>query len=73
MPLRLAHRVREVEPFLAMEVMERALALERSGRRIVHLGVAEPDFAPPPEAVAASIRALTAGETRYTDSRGLLE
>jgi aspartate/methionine/tyrosine aminotransferase len=73
MPLRLAHRVREVEPFLAMEVMERALALERSGRRIVHLGVGEPDFAPPPEAVEASIRALTAGETRYTDSRGLLE
>jgi (5-formylfuran-3-yl)methyl phosphate transaminase len=73
MPLRLADRTREIEPFLAMEVMERALALERAGARIVHLGVGEPDFAPPAEAVAASIRALTAGETRYTDSRGLLE
>ncbi len=73
MSLRLADRVREVEPFLAMEVMERALALEREGRRIVHLGVGEPDFAPPAAAVAASIRALRAGETRYTDSRGLLE
>jgi aspartate/methionine/tyrosine aminotransferase len=73
MPLRLADRTREIEPFLAMEVMERALALERAGARIVHLGVGEPDFPPPAEVIAASIRALTNGETRYTDSRGLLE
>jgi aspartate/methionine/tyrosine aminotransferase len=73
MPLQLAERIREIEPFLAMEVMERALALERRGVRIVHLGVGEPDFAPPAEAVDAAVRALRAGETRYTDSRGLLE
>jgi len=73
MPLRLAERVHEIEPFLAMEVMERALALERSGSHIVHLGVGEPDFPPPVEAVEACTRALAAGETRYTDSRGLLE
>jgi len=72
MPLRLAERAHEIEPFLAMEVMERALALEREGARIVHLGVGEPDFAPPAEAIAAAVRALQAGETRYTDSRGLL-
>ena len=61
------------EPFLAMEVMERALELEREGAEIVHLEVGEPDFPAPPAAVEACRRALVEGETRYTDSRGLPE
>ncbi len=73
MSSRFAPRALGVEPFLAMEVMERAFALEREGARVVHLEVGEPDFPPPPAAVEACIRALRAGETRYTDSRGLLE
>ncbi|HVP28669.1 MAG TPA: pyridoxal phosphate-dependent aminotransferase [Myxococcota bacterium] len=72
-PARLARRTAEVEPFLAMEVTERAMALEREGRSVIRLGVGEPDFPPPPEAVEACARALAAGETGYTDSRGLLE
>lgn len=56
-----------------MEVMERAMALEREGADIVHLEIGEPDFAPPPAALAACEAALRAGETRYTDSRGLVE
>jgi aspartate/methionine/tyrosine aminotransferase len=73
MALRFSPRAAQVEPFLAMEVMERAFELERTGVRVIHLGVGEPDFAPPPAAVEACSRALAAGETRYTDSRGLLE
>ncbi len=61
------------EPFLAMEVMERAQELEREGAEIVHLEVGEPDFPAPPAAVEACRRALLEGETRYTDSRGLPE
>jgi len=72
-PLRLASRIREIQPFLAMEVMERAFALEAKGARVIHLEVGEPDFPPPPAAVEACAAALRAGETRYTDSRGLLE
>ena len=60
-------------PFLAMEVMERALELERAGAEIVHLEVGEPDFPAPAAAVEACQRALADGETRYTDSRGLAE
>ncbi len=67
----LAQRIGSLEPFLAMEVMERGFALEREGRRIAHLEIGEPDFDPPPEAMEACRRALDAGETRYTDSRGL--
>ncbi len=73
MGLHLASRVALVEPFLAREVMERALELERGGAHIIHLEVGEPDFPPPPEASTACERALRAGETRYTDSRGLAE
>jgi aspartate/methionine/tyrosine aminotransferase len=70
---RFAARVEAIRPFLAMEVLERAFAMEREGARVIHLEVGEPDFPPPPAAVAACTRALEQGETHYTDSRGLLE
>jgi aspartate/methionine/tyrosine aminotransferase len=47
--------------------------MEREGARVIHLEVGEPDFPPPPAALEACADALRAGETRYTDSRGLLE
>ena len=43
-----AKRVQEVEPFLAVEVAERAQELERSGIDVVHLEFGEPDFEAPP-------------------------
>lgn len=66
-----AKRTQEVQPFLAMEVMERGMAMAREGTSIVQLGVGEPDFDAPPEAVRAAIDSLRSGETHYTDSRGL--
>ena len=66
-------RTRALRPFFAMEVMERALAIDRAGHAVAHMEVGEPDLPAPPEAVEACRRALTQGETRYTDSRGLLE
>ncbi len=56
-----------------MEVLEKALALEREGRSIIHLEVGEPDFPTPPRIVRAATEALAKGETHYTDSRGLVE
>ena len=73
MPQRFSARVDGMQPFLAMEVMERAFAMQRDGIPVIHLEIGEPDFAPPPAAVAACIRALESGETHYTDSRGLAE
>jgi aspartate/methionine/tyrosine aminotransferase len=72
-PYRTAARVDRIEPFLAMEVMERAFAMEREGAHIIHLEIGEPDFPPPPAAIEACVQALRAGETRYSDSRGLAE
>src|SRR5690348_15989505 len=72
MPLVLASRTSEIRPFLAMEVMERGIAMARDGHRIVQLGVGEPDFDAPDEAIDATVASLRAGETHYTDSRGLI-
>jgi len=69
--VRIPERIRSIEPFLAMEVLERAYAMEREGAKIIHLEIGEPDFPAPPEAVEAARDALAAGATRYTDSRGL--
>jgi len=62
-----------LEPFLAMEVMERAREIERTGAHVVHLELGEPDADPPTAALDACRDALARGETRYTDSRGLPE
>lgn len=54
-----------------MEVMERGMAMQRQGISIVQFGVGEPDFDAPPPAVEATAHSLQAGETHYTDSRGI--
>jgi len=69
----LSERAACVEPFLVMEVLERAQALEREGRSIVHLEVGEPDFPTPPAAARAAEEAIAAGDTRYTHSLGIVE
>jgi aspartate/methionine/tyrosine aminotransferase len=67
-----ARRTLEVEPFLAVEVFERAQALERAGRDVVHLEFGEPDFDTPPVIVEAVQKAIKDGRTRYTESLGIL-
>ena len=68
----LARRLQEIEPFLAVEVAERAQALERLGVDVVHLGYGEPDFAPPLVVQQALEKAVRDGHMRYTHSLGIL-
>jgi aspartate/methionine/tyrosine aminotransferase len=68
-----ARRVRDIEPFLAVEVAERAGMLERSGVDVVHLEYGEPDFEAPPVVRDALEKALKDRRARYTHSLGLLE
>ncbi len=67
----MSERSAQLQPFLAMEVMERAFALERSGIEVQHLEIGEPDFSPPAVVIEACARAMREGETNYSDSRGL--
>jgi aspartate/methionine/tyrosine aminotransferase len=68
-----ARRTDQLRPFFVMEVAERAFAMERAGENVIHLELGEPDFPAHPAAAKACIRALEAGKTHYTDSRGLPE
>lgn len=56
-----------------MGVVDKALALERSGQDVIHLEKGEPDFDTPGVVVDSAIRALKSGKTRYTTSVGLAE
>ena len=68
----IAKRAQEIAPFLAMEVLERAVELEAKGDHIVHLEVGEPDFPTPPCIQEAAARAMKEGKTKYTHSLGIL-
>ncbi len=62
-----------VKPFIVMEILEKAIELERKGRSIIHMEIGEPDFPTPGKIVEAGIISLRAGDTHYTDSRGINE
>ena len=68
----LARRARAIEPFLAVEIGERAAALERAGADVVHLEFGEPDFEAPLAVREAVERAIKDGRTKYVSSLGLL-
>jgi (5-formylfuran-3-yl)methyl phosphate transaminase len=63
----------EIPPFIVMEVMEKAAAMERAGEHIIHLEVGEPDFDTPECVKEAAARAIRDGKTHYTHSMGLVE
>jgi (5-formylfuran-3-yl)methyl phosphate transaminase len=68
----IAKRAREIEPFLAVEVFQRAQALERAGIDVVHLEFGEPDFDTPSVIREAAEKALKDGRTRYAHTLGIL-
>jgi aspartate/methionine/tyrosine aminotransferase len=68
-----ARRIARIEPFLAVEVGERAGTLERAGVDVVHLEFGEPDFEAPLVVREALEKAIKDGRTRYTHSLGIVE
>ncbi len=69
--LRLARRMSRLGTETAFEVLNRARALEKQGREIIHLEIGEPDFATPSNIVDAAVDALHMGWTHYGPSAGL--
>lgn len=55
----------------ALDVLSRARELEAQGRRVAHLEIGEPQFAPAPHVVEAAQRALAEGDARYGPPSGL--
>ena len=68
--LQLARRMSRLGTETAFEVLNKARALERQGRSIIHLEIGEPDFDTPLNIVEAGVTALRKGWTHYGPSAG---
>ena len=69
--LRLASRMSRLGTETAFEVLNRARALEKQGKEIVHLEIGEPDFDTPANVIEAAVNALQHGWTHYGPAAGL--
>ena len=68
--LLLARRMSRLGTETAFEVLNKARALERQGRSIVHLEIGEPDFDTPSNVIEAGVNALRGGWTHYGPAAG---
>jgi aspartate aminotransferase len=71
--LRLAGRMSRLGTETAFEVLNRARALEKQGKEIIHLEIGEPDFDTPANVIEAGVDALHKGWTHYGPAAGLPE
>lgn len=63
----------DVDPFIVMDVMEKARAAEAAGRHIIHMEVGQPGTPAPAGARRALTAAMEAGPLGYTVALGLPE
>jgi aspartate/methionine/tyrosine aminotransferase len=66
----LAERAERVAPFIVMDVMSQAAAIERRGGSVVHMEVGQPSAPTPASIRAAAARALEHGRIGYTQALG---
>ncbi len=69
---KLASRMARLGTESAFAVLAQAQALERTGRKVVHLEIGEPDFPTPAHIVEAAEAGLRAGHTHYVPAAGTL-
>jgi aspartate aminotransferase len=67
-----AARLDKVSPSQTIAISSKARALKAAGRDIISLSAGEPDFDTPQNVKDAAIRAIQAGETKYTDVAGTM-
>ena len=68
-----AGRMRRIEQSGIRRMLEKAMALERSGREVIHMEIGRTDFDTPAVVKEAAKRALDEGFVHYTSSMGMLE
>ena len=69
----LAERLSRIGPSPALEVVQAAEQLRRSGVDVADLSIGEPDFATPEHVKAAARAAIDANLTKYTANAGIAE
>ena len=65
-----AARLDKISPSQTIAISSKARALKAAGRDVISLSAGEPDFDTPQNVKDAAIRAIQAGETKYTDVAG---
>ncbi|HEX3346685.1 MAG TPA: pyridoxal phosphate-dependent aminotransferase [Acetobacteraceae bacterium] len=65
-----AERLDRISPSMTIAIATKARQLKAAGRDIISLSAGEPDFDTPRNVKDAAIRAIEAGETKYTDVAG---
>ncbi len=68
----LAERLGRISPSQTIAISTKARALKASGRDVISLSAGEPDFDTPDNVKQAAIRAIQAGDTKYTDVAGTM-
>jgi (5-formylfuran-3-yl)methyl phosphate transaminase len=63
----------ELDPFYVMDVLERAKEIESQGKSVVHFEIGESDLSTPNIVCNEAIDAIRRGDTKYTQSLGILE
>jgi aspartate aminotransferase len=66
----IADRLTKISPSQTIAISSKARALKAAGRDIISLSAGEPDFDTPDNIKQAAIRAIEAGDTKYTDVSG---
>jgi aspartate/methionine/tyrosine aminotransferase len=68
-----AQRMKKIEQSGIRRMLEKAMAMERSGREVIHMEIGRTDFDTPTVVKEAAKRALDGGFVHYTSSMGMLE
>lgn len=68
----IAERLNRISPSQTIAISTKARALKAQGRDIISLSAGEPDFDTPEHIKQAAIKAIQAGDTKYTDVAGTL-
>ena len=66
----IASRLNKISPSQTIAISSKARALKAAGRDVISLSAGEPDFDTPGNVKQAAIRAIEAGQTKYTDVSG---
>jgi aspartate aminotransferase len=68
----IADRLDRISPSQTMVITAKARQLKAAGKDIISLSVGEPDFDTPDNVKQAAIKAIQAGDTKYTDVPGTM-
>src|SRR5260370_31012920 len=67
----LADRLKTLQPSPTLAMQAKAKAMRAQGINVISFGAGEPDFDTPRHIKDAAIRALEAGQTKYTEVGGV--